>query len=113
VRLSVAQFRAAKLLFLYGEGDSCTGVNVLLLGNVRIFKSSAGGREQVLSIDGPGDSIAELPVFDGGTYPALSAQAVGDSALLYFSRQDFPTLCLQARRRAFAPATPDADLAGQ
>jgi CRP/FNR family transcriptional regulator len=35
-------------------------------GNIRIFKSSAGGREQALSIDGPGSSIAEVPVFDGG-----------------------------------------------
>jgi CRP/FNR family transcriptional regulator len=61
---------------------------------VRIFKSSAGGREQVLSIDGPGSSIAELPVFDGGNYPA-SAQAVSDSTLLFFSRQDFQALCLQ------------------
>ena len=79
---------------IFGEGDPCTGLNVVLSGNVRIFKSSAGGREQVLSIDGPGSSIAELPVFDGGNYPA-SAQAVGDSTLLYFSRQDFQTLCLQ------------------
>jgi CRP/FNR family transcriptional regulator len=48
----------------------------------------------VLSIDGPGSSIAELPVFDGGTYPA-SAQAVSDSTLLFFSRQDFQALCVQ------------------
>jgi CRP/FNR family transcriptional regulator len=48
----------------------------------------------VLSIDGPCSSIAELPVFDGGTYPA-SAQAVSDSTLLHFSRQNFQTLCLQ------------------
>ena len=60
---------------IFTEGDACTGLYVVQSGNVRIFKSSAGGREQVLSIDGPGNSIAELPVFDGGNYPA-SAQAV-------------------------------------
>ena len=48
----------------------------------------------MLSIDGPGSSIAELPVFDGGNYPA-AAQAVSDSTLLFFSRQDFQALCLQ------------------
>jgi CRP/FNR family transcriptional regulator len=79
---------------IFGEGDPCTGLYVVQSGNVRIFKSSAGGREQVLSIDGPCSSIAELPVFDGGTYPA-SAQAVSDSTLLHFSRQNFQTLCLQ------------------
>ena len=79
---------------IFGEGDPCAGLYVVQSGNVRIFKSSAGGREQVLSIDGPGSSIAELPVFDGGNYPA-SAQAISDSTLLFFSRQDFHALCVQ------------------
>jgi CRP/FNR family transcriptional regulator len=79
---------------VFSEGDPCAGLYVVQSGNVRIFKSSANGREQVLSIDGPGSSIAELPVFDGGNYPA-SAQALSDSTLLFFSRQDFQALCLQ------------------
>lgn len=79
---------------IFSEGDPCAGLFVVRGGNVRIFKSSAGGREQVLSIDGPGSSIAELPVFDGGNYPA-SAQAVNDCTLFFFSRQDFQSLCLQ------------------
>ena len=86
------KYAAGELIF--GEGDPCAGLYVVRSGNVRIFKSSAGGREQVLSIDGPGSSIAELPVFDGGNYPA-SAQAVNDCTLLFFSRQDFQSLCLQ------------------
>ncbi len=48
----------------------------------------------MLTIDGPGSSIAELPVFDGGNYPA-SAQAVTDCSLFFVSRQDFQNLCLQ------------------
>ena len=52
---------------VFGEGEPCSGLYVVESGHVRIFKSSANGREQVLSIDGPGSSIAELPVFDGGT----------------------------------------------
>jgi len=79
---------------IFGEAEPCTGLYVIESGNVRIFKSSAGGREQVLSIDGPGSSIAELPVFDGGNYPA-SAQAVNDCTLLFFSKKDIQTLCLQ------------------
>jgi len=91
------KYAAGELIF--GEGDPCAGLYVVQSGNVRIYKSSASGREQVLSIDGPGSSIAELPVFDGGTYPA-SAQAVSDSTLLFFSRQDFQSLCLQHPRVA-------------
>lgn len=78
---------------VFGEGEPCAGLYVVESGNVRIFKSSASGREQVLSIDGPGSSIAELPVFDGGAYPA-SAIAIDDVSLLFVSRQDFQALCL-------------------
>jgi hypothetical protein len=67
-RLGQRRFSAGELIF--GEGDPCAGLYIVQSGNVRIFKSSAGGREQVLSIDGPGSSIAEPPVFDGGSYPA-------------------------------------------
>src|SRR5271166_2935095 len=85
------KYAAGELIF--GEGDPCAGLYVVQSGNVRIFKSSASGREQVLSIDGPGSSIAELPVFDGGNYPA-SVTAVDDAALLFVSKQDFQALCL-------------------
>jgi len=63
-------------------------------GHVRIFKSSAGGREHVLAIEGPGSSVAELPVFDGGNYPA-SVSAVDNATLLFVSKQDFQALCLE------------------
>lgn len=91
-RLIQRKYDTGELIF--SEGDICVGLYVVQSGNVRIFKSSVGGREQVLSIEGPSSSIAELPVFDGGTYPA-SARAVSESTLLFFSRQDFQALCLQ------------------
>jgi CRP/FNR family transcriptional regulator, cyclic AMP receptor protein len=47
----------------------------------------------VLSVDGPGSSVAELPVFDGGNYPA-SVAAIEDATLLFVSKQDFQALCL-------------------
>lgn len=86
------KYDAGELIF--SEGEACSGLFVVQTGNVRIFKSSAGGREQVLSIDGPGSSIAELPVFDGGSYPA-SAQALSGSTLLFVSKQQFQALCMQ------------------
>lgn len=91
-RVVQRKFGAGELIF--GEGEPCSGLYVVESGSVRIFKSSAGGREQVLSIDGPGSSIAELPVFDGGNYPA-SAQSITASTLLFFSKQDFQLLCIQ------------------
>jgi CRP/FNR family transcriptional regulator len=78
---------------IFAEGDACPGLFVIQGGNVRLFKSSPGGREQVLAIEKAGNSIAELPVFDGGNYPA-SAAAVDDAQLLFVSKQDFHSLCL-------------------
>ena len=78
---------------VFAEGEPCTGLYVVAAGHVRIFKSSAGGREHVLSIEGPGSSVAELPVFDGGSYPA-SVAAIDDATLLFVSKQDFQSLCL-------------------
>lgn len=80
--------------FIFSEGEPCAGLYIIEKGNVRIFKTSVGGHEQVLAIDGSGGSIAELPVFDGGGYPA-SAQAITACTLWFFSKQDFHTLCLQ------------------
>jgi len=84
-------YSAGELVF--GEGDPCTGMYVVESGHVRIFKTSVNGREQVLNIDGPGSSVAELPVFDGGNYPA-SVSAVDEVTLLFVSKQDFQALCL-------------------
>jgi len=84
--------KAGELIFT--EGEPCEGLYVIESGAVRIFKTSVSGREQVLTIDGPGQSIAEVPVFDGGTYPA-SAAAVHDSTLLFVGKKDFQALCLQ------------------
>ncbi len=85
------RFSPGELVF--SEGEPCSGMYVVESGHVRIFKSSANGREQVLNIEGPGSSVAELPVFDGGNYPA-SVSAVDEAALLFVSKQDFQALCL-------------------
>jgi CRP/FNR family transcriptional regulator len=78
---------------VFSEGEPCSGLYVVEAGHVRIFKSSSGGREHVLSVDGPGSSVAELPVFDGGNYPA-SVAAIDETTLLFISKQDFQALCL-------------------
>jgi len=84
------RFQRGELLF--GEGDPCTGLFLVASGKIRIFKQSPSGREQVLAIEGPGSSFAELPVFDGGNYPA-AASASEDAEVLFVSRKDFQNFC--------------------
>ena len=90
----VVRKRFARGELLFSEGDACRGLHIVASGKLRIFKSSASGREQVLAVEGPGGSVAELPVFDGGPYPA-SVSAVEDSQILFISREDLRRFCLE------------------
>ena len=79
---------------MFSEGEPCEGLYVVESGAIKVFTTSPGGREQVLAIEGAGGSIAELPVFDGGDYPA-SAAALSAASLLFVSKRDFQALCLE------------------
>jgi CRP/FNR family transcriptional regulator len=85
-------FSAGELLF--SEDEPCNGLNIIAKGKVRIFKTSVNGREQVLAVNVPGESIAELPVFDGGPYPA-SGVAIEDTEIAFISRRDFNAYCIE------------------
>ena len=77
---------------IFTEGDECRGLYVVFSGALKIFKQSAEGREQVLTVERAGGVVAELPVFDGGPYPA-SCQPTEPSVLLFISKQDFRRSC--------------------
>lgn len=79
----------------YGKGtvifESDTPANgfyATLKGRVKIFRTSPSGKEQILHIFGPGESFAEVPVFEGGTFP-VHAQTLEKSELLFIPRQEF------------------------
>lgn len=86
------RYKEGELIF--SEGDPCEGLYVIESGAIKIFKTSVSGREQVLTVEGPGNSVAELPVFDGGDYPA-SATAASDTNLLLVRKEDFYALCFE------------------
>lgn len=90
MRVVKRRFLRGELLF--AEGDPCSGLFLVATGRIRIFKLSAAGREQALAVEGPGSSFAELPVFDGGNYPA-AASALEDAEVFFISRQDFQNFC--------------------
>jgi len=85
-------FAADEMLFW--EGEPCTGMYLLTQGSVKIFKTSAAGREMMLSMETAPGSVAELPLFDGGPYPA-SVRAVGPVQSLFINKSDFHAVCRQ------------------
>lgn len=76
---------------LFTAGGPCTGLYIVVTGRVRIYRVSAAGREQVLHIEGPGRTVGELPLLDGGPYPA-SAVTDEESQLLFVPRAEFEAL---------------------
>ncbi|HKW96468.1 MAG TPA: Crp/Fnr family transcriptional regulator [Bryobacteraceae bacterium] len=77
---------------LFWEGEQCAGMFLVAQGEVKIFKTSSSGRELVIGLQSAPSSVAELPLFDGGPYPA-STRAVGDVIVYFINKADFQQLC--------------------
>ncbi len=77
--------------YIFYEGDDGNGFYVVMEGQVKIFKVSMDGKEQILHIFGPGEPFGEVPVFTGKAFPA-NAQALSKTSVLFFPRSDFVDL---------------------
>jgi CRP-like cAMP-binding protein len=93
------RFRKDELLFV--AGDEARGLYVIVEGAVRAFRESAEGREQVIHVERAGATVAEVPVFDGGTFPS-SVAAETDSILLFIDKRDVRDLCRKHPQIALA-----------
>lgn len=86
------RFKKDEVLFIAGE--EARGLYAIVEGAVRAFRASLDGREQVIHVERAGATIAELPVFDDGTYPSTAA-AEEDTIVLFIDKQDVRRLCLE------------------
>ena len=86
------RFAAEEMLFW--EGEACAGIFLIVEGSVKIFKTSPTGREMMLALETAPATVAELPLFDGGPYPA-SVRAVEPVATLFVAKADFQNVCRQ------------------
>ena len=65
---------------LFNEGDAGNQLYVVLDGKIKLGRSSADGRENLVAVLGPGQMFGELTFFDPGPRSA-TATAVTDSKL--------------------------------
>ncbi len=79
---------------LFYEGDPCEGIFLITEGRVRIFKTSSAGREITLAVEQAPSSVAEVPLFDGGAYPA-TVSAIGPVSAAFIHTRDFQQACRQ------------------
>ena len=77
---------------LFSEGEPCSGLFILGRGTVKIVKTAATGRQIMLAVESAPSSVAEVPLFDGGTYPA-SVTAIEDTAAYLILKADFHGVC--------------------
>jgi CRP/FNR family cyclic AMP-dependent transcriptional regulator len=79
---------------LFWEGEPCAGIFLIVEGSVKILKTSPAGREMMLALETAPSTVAELPLFDGGPYPA-SVRAVEPVLALFIDKGHFQQVCRQ------------------
>jgi CRP-like cAMP-binding protein len=73
------------------EGESDEMLYLVASGAVKTFKTSAEGKEQIISIARPGDSINDVAVFDGGPN-LVAAQAMSPVVLYGISKNNLDVI---------------------
>jgi CRP/FNR family transcriptional regulator, dissimilatory nitrate respiration regulator len=87
---------------IFFEGDLADGFYVVSQGQVKIFKMSLSGKEQILHLFGSGEPFGEVPVFSGSrTFPA-NAVSLTATDLLFFPRREFVSLISSSPELALA-----------
>lgn len=75
IRKSIFERTTERGEIILFEGEPAKELYFVASGAVKLFKTSAEGKEQILNIVRPGESFGDVPIFDGGPNPA-SAQAM-------------------------------------
>ena len=86
LRASMDTVKIAKGSILFKEGDDGEHLYVIIEGKLKLGTSSGDGRENLLSILGPGEMFGELSLFDPGPRTS-TATAVTDARLLSLSHE--------------------------
>ncbi len=74
--------------FLFYDDDIYNGFYIILKGLIKVFKNSKDGKESVLHIVKPVNVFADVPLFEGGNYPA-TAQTLEESILIFIPKNEF------------------------
>ncbi len=88
---SCLEKRAERDEMIMMEGERSDALYTVVSGVVKLFKTSAEGKEQILRLARPGESLNDVSVFDGGTNPT-SAQAMGPVVICGISKNDLDAI---------------------
>jgi CRP-like cAMP-binding protein len=91
-RVTVRRFDRGEIVF--SEGDACGELLIVRDGSVKLLKTAANGRQQLLSVERAGNSLSEISALDGQPYPA-TAETMSATTLLRVEAESFRKICLQ------------------
>jgi len=91
IRKYIFERKAERGEFLLFEGEPAETLYFVVTGVVKVFKTSADGKEQILQIIRPGESFNDVPVFSGGENLA-SAEAMGAVVLNMIKKSDLEVI---------------------
>ena len=95
---------------LWHQGAEAKGMALIVEGRVAVTMRLPGDRSVELADVGPGETLGELPLIDGGPHSA-TARVTEAGSLLFFNRADFAPFVSRddpsafALKRRFAAAT--------
>jgi CRP/FNR family cyclic AMP-dependent transcriptional regulator len=97
--MTEAALRRGQVLFTEGEpGDR---LYIVTAGKIKLGRTSADGRDNLLAVLGPGEMFGELSLFDPGPRTA-TATAITDSVVIGLGHQDL-TPWLESRPEVAPP----------
>jgi CRP/FNR family transcriptional regulator, cyclic AMP receptor protein len=87
LRRQMAEVKLSRGEHLFMEGDDGDAMYVVLDGKMKLTRAAADGRENLLSVIGPGEMFGELSLFDPRPRTS-SASAVTDALLASLKHED-------------------------
>jgi len=83
-----------KNTIIFNEGDPGLAFYIIKSGKIKVYKLASDGRELILGIFGENGLFGDVPVFDGGPYPA-TAETLTDAKVWSINRESFVNLLLK------------------
>lgn len=84
--ISVKKVKKREVIFY--EGDECQFIYFIVKGIIKVNKTTADGREQIVNMLATSDMFPHIGLFSGGLYPATTI-AMEDSTLYALHVEDF------------------------
>lgn len=79
------EIEAARGTVVYHRGERCTGLHVVVYGQVKLSLQTSRGDEMVVELVGPGTAFGEAVLFSARPH-IVAAEALADSKLLHVAK---------------------------